>query len=64
MVDAGLRDAEFLHGRGSRLPGALALFALRQVQFAYELRQPLVLQQLLIVVIPLNDLLLMRSVVL
>src|SRR4051812_1978249 len=63
MVDPGLRHAELLHRRGGRLPGPLLLLPFRQVQFAYQFRQALRLDGVLVVVIPLDDLLLVRRVI-
>src|SRR5436305_2364730 len=62
MVDACLRHAELLHRRRRRFPGAFELLALGQVQIADQLRQALLLERILVVVIALDDLLLVGGV--
>src|SRR5262249_8470801 len=59
MVDAVLRQAELLHGRGGRRPSALAFLALAQVQLAHQFRQTLAMVDVLVVIVTLEYFLLM-----
>src|SRR5438309_8420137 len=60
MIDSGLRNAKFLHGGRSRLPGLLALLSCAQVQLRNQLRKSLRLDRVLVIVITLDDFLLIR----
>src|SRR5262245_49569218 len=59
VVDARLRNAEFLHRRDHALPDALAVLALAEVQLVDQLGEALPLKGVLIVVVALDDALLM-----
>src|SRR5581483_11465140 len=61
VVDARLRHAQLPHRRLQVAPDAGALLALGQVQLAHQLRQPLVGDRPLVVVVALDHLLLVRG---
>src|SRR5256885_13976299 len=64
MINAALGDAEAFHGGGGAFPQPLLLFALREIEFADQVGEALALQRALVLVIALDDLLLVRGVIL